>query len=439
MLNREQAQALMQAAISQTKYYAVAVISETNQGTTRFANSEISQNVAITDGSMTLTLYNGNKQVSCTTNALIESGVQQLVKDAESVLEFVPDGEFGAFPFSTEQVAERIASCNLANMFSTAKRAAYIKEGVAYLEEGYTASGALTLTQTVLAIGESGGGFRYANYESVEFNTVVSHSDGADGGAECISYSTIPDIVGGFKKAQATAKAARNPIEPPLGGVTVVLSPVAFGDLITFTSMTMSGKAVEDGISFARGKMGQKVFGDNLTIRDDVSHPELCPLPFDVEGNPRRVLPLIQNGAVAGYVYDNKHAAKHGVQSTGHSIVSRFMAGALPTNIVVDAGDKPLEEMIAGVENGIYINEFHYTNFVNARNLQVTGLTRNGTFLIENGQVTKPISTVRFTESLLDAFNNIAEMSRERELVNGFGAMLVPAVKIENFHFTSKA
>jgi len=434
MLNKVQAKALIDKAASSTKYYAVVVIAASENGTTRFANSEISQNITIADGRVTITLYNGKKQVTCTTNSLLESGMEQLVKDAESMLEFVPEGEFGAFPFSKEEVPERINDGTLAQAFGVNERAAYIKEGVAQLESGYTASGALTLTNTAYAIGDSSGGFRYVNYSNVSFNTVVTHESGTDGAGECISYTNVPDIVGCFKKAQATSKAALNPVEPQLGAFTVVLSPVAFADLIGFTARMLNSKAVEDGYSFARGKIGQKVFGENLTVRDEVNHPDLYPLAFDSEGNPRRALPLIEKGVVSNIVYNNKMAAKQGVQSTGHAMG----AMAMPVNMVVEGGGQSLEEIIASTENGIYINEFHYTNFVNARNLQITGLTRNGTFLIENGKVTKPIATVRFTESLLDAFNNITAISKEQHLVSGMGAMLVPGVKIEGFHFTSK-
>ncbi|MCL1788280.1 MAG: TldD/PmbA family protein [Defluviitaleaceae bacterium] len=439
MLNNVQAKALVEKITAATKFYAVAVISGSEQGTTRFANSEISQNVTIADTRLSLTLYDGKKQSTCATNDLSDGGIAQVVKEAETMLAFVPEGEFGTFPFSQTAVPNRAKSDALAKAFDVAGRAAAIKAGVALLEPGYTASGALTLTDTVFAVGESGGGFRYASYYDVAFNTVVSHESGADGAGECVSYTIAPDIVGCFKKAQATAKAALNPVEPPLGAVTVVLSPVAFGDLVSFAANMMNAKSVEDGVSFARGKLGERVFGENLTIRDDVTNPELLPLFFDVEGNPKQVLPLIENGVVSGYAYDNKRAAKAGVDSTGHAVVARWYSGAIPMNIVVEGGDKSLEEMIAGTEKGVFVNEFHYTNFVNARNLQVTGLTRNGTFLIENGKLTKPISTVRFTESLLDAFNHITEVSKERELVSGFGAMLVPGVKIEDFHFTSKA
>jgi len=439
MLNKAEAKALIQTATSLTKCHAVAVISINEDGTTRFANSEISQNVIITDASMSLTLYDGKKQATCSTNDLTPMGIEQLVKNAEEMLKFVPEGAFGAFPLSTENVTECISDGRFYPAFNVKNRAEYIKQGVALLEPDFSAAGALTLTYTGLAIGDSTGGFRYANYEAISFNTVVSHTSGADGAGECVSYTDIPDIVGCFKKAQDTARAALNPISPELGGFTVILSPSAFGDLVSFMTMMLSAKSVDDGVSFARGKLGEKLFGENLNVRDDVMHNSLCPLPFDVEGNPRRVLSLVENGKISAFLYDNKTASKHGVEPTGHAVSSRFYSGAVPTNIVVDGGDMSLDEIIASTEKGIFINEFHYSNFVNARNLQVTGLTRNGTFLIENGKLTKPISTMRFTESLLDAFNNISAISREIELVSGFGASLVPAVRIENFHFTSKA
>ena len=433
MLNKASVKALIEKVTASTKYHALVTIMETEQGVTRFANSEISQNITITDGSATITLYDGKKQVTCSTNALLESGMEQLVRDAESMLAFVPEGEYGAFKFSTEEVAERVCDGVLAAAFDVTKRAALIKEGVSHVEYGYTASGALTLTDTTYAVGSSCGGFRYANYCKVEFNTVVTHQDGTDGAGECTSYTTVPDVVACFKKAQATAKAARNPVEPGLGSFTVVLSPVAFGDLIYFTRAMLNAKSVHDGVSFARGKVGTKVFGENLTMHDDVTNPGLLPLPFDAEGNPRRVLPLIEKGVISNITYNNKYAAKDGVPSTGHAVSASM---AWPMNIVVEGGDRSLEEIIASTENGIFINEFHYTNFVNVRKLQLTGLVRNGTFLIENGKITKPISTVRFTESLENAFNNITAISKERTLVDG---ALVPGVRIENFHFTSKA
>ncbi|MCL2188228.1 MAG: TldD/PmbA family protein [Defluviitaleaceae bacterium] len=436
MLDRNTAQEIIKKITGQCKFYAQARITSSQQGTTRFAKSEISQNVAIADTTLTLIVYDGKKEATVSTNVFTDEGLAQAVKDAEALLAHVPEGEFEAFLYSQEAVKEAPYTGALARAFGVAERAALLKEGFAQIEAGYTASGALVLSQSVYALGDSKGAFRYLQGEEVNFNTVITHEDGTDGAGACCSYTNTPDVVAQFAKAQATAKAARNPVEPTLGGHTVVLSPNAVGDLMYFLGIMFNAKAVDDGMSFAAGKLGEKVFGENFTLRDDVNHPDLMKMYFDFESTPRQALPLIENGVVKNYLYDNKRAAKHGVKSTGHSL---GYAGGYPVNMVVEAGDSSLEEMIASTKNGIFINEFHYTNFVNPRNLQITGLTRNGAFLIEDGKLGSAISTVRFTGSLLEAFCNITAISKERELVSGFGIMLVPAMRIENFHFTSKA
>jgi len=437
MLNKDAAREIIAQITAQTKNYAQVRLSASEQGTTRFAKSEISQNVSVADATASLTMFNGKKEATASTNDLTPAGLAQLAKDADALLAHVPDGTHEAFPFP-QGVDSAPPATPLAQAFDVSERAALIKKGMSYVENGFSASGALVLTRQALALGDSRNAFHYAAYDNVTFNTVVTSSCGADGAGECASYTDTPDIIAQFKKAQATAKNARNPVAPELGAHTVVLSPVAFGDLMYFLSMMLNAKAVDDGISFAAGKLGQQVFGTNLTVRDDITHPHLRPLPFDLEGNPRKPLTLIENGVLTHLLYDNKRAAKHGKTPTGHAVPTP-PGGAYPFNLVVDAGDTPLADLISGTQRGIFINEFHYTNFVNPRNLQITGLTRNGTFLIENGKLTRPISTVRFTESLLDAFNHITALSSEREKVTGLGIALMPAAKIENFHFTSKA
>ncbi|MCL2217763.1 MAG: TldD/PmbA family protein [Defluviitaleaceae bacterium] len=437
MLNKEAARSILDKTMAQVGHYATAVLSATEQNTTRFANSEISQNVAITDMNLSLTVYDGKKSATCSTNVVTDDGLKELAKDAENLLKYVPEGEFEAFPFSDEPVQESSSDGSLLKAFGVAERAKFVKDGVAFIEPGYTAAGALNFNRNVLAVGDSKKGFRYSAYDYVNFNTVVTHEDGTAGGRECCSYTAPPDILGCFKNAQATAKAARNAVSPELGARTVVLSPLAFADLMGFVCYMLDAKEVEDGASFAMGKLGQKVFGENLTVRDDANHPGLRPLPFDTEGNPRRTLTLIDKGVVASYLYDNATAARQNVKSTGHASI--WGQGGFPANIVIDGGGQSMEEIIASTEKGIYINEFHYTNFVNARSLQITGLTRNGAFLIENGKLTTPMATVRFTESMLDALRNITAVSNHRELIGTWGgAALVPGVRIENFHFTSK-
>jgi predicted Zn-dependent protease len=436
MLDKKTAEKIIKDVAALTKNYAQVRISSAHKGTTRFAKSEISQNVAINDTSISLTVFDGKKEATATSNLLTEAGLAQLAKDADALLVHVPEGEFEAFPLSREVFDDVPYKSELVKKFGITERAAYIKEGMSFLEADYTASGALELTQTVTAMGDSHGAYRFAAFDMVVFNTVVTHTSGADGAGECCSYTSGPDIAAEFKKAQATAKAARNPVPAELGTHTVVLSPIAFSTLLSFVTSMLNAKAVDDGRSFAANKLGEQLFNPALTVRDDITHPGLKPLHFDFEGNRRLPLALIENGVVQNFLYDNKYAKKMNAAPTGHSV---GVYGAYPANIVVEAGNQSLADIIASTPKGIFINEFHYTNFVNPRNLQVTGLTRNGAFIIENGKITAPISTVRFTESLLDAFNNITAISREREPVTGMGIGLIPAVRINGFHFSSKA
>jgi len=438
MLNKQTAQAITEKLTSYVKHYATVNITSSNNGTTRFANSEISQNIAISDTSVSLTVYDGKKEATCSTNVLTDEGLKQLANDAEAMLAFVPEGEYEAFPMSQELVGERVSTGELAAAFDATARAAYIKEGVSYVKDGFTAAGALILNQQAIAVGNSEGAFRYAAYDQVKFNTVVTHTDGTAGAGEVCSYTKSPDIAAEFKKAQATATAAMGAVSPELGAHTVVLSPLAFADLVGFMGYMLGADSIEDGTSFAIGKMGQQLFGKNLTLMDDVNCPCSMPVFFDYEGTPRSKVTLVDKGMVSSVLYDNKLSAKHSAKNTGHAYTNKGRGG-FPLNLQVLGGEQSLDEIIASTDKGIFINEFHYTNFVNPKTLQLTGLTRNGTFLIENGKLTTPIATVRFTESLLDAFNAITAISKERTLVAGYmGATLAPAARIEGFHFTSK-
>lgn len=438
MLDKQTAQNIIEKLVTATKYDATVVINASEQGVTRFANSEINQNVNIADTDVSLTLYDGKKEVTCSANVLTDEGLKKLVNDAEAILPFVPDGEFPRFPLSGETIPEQADDARLRESFNVTERAARIKEGVSSLSQGYTAAGALELQRTAFAVGDKNI-FRYAAFDGMFFNTVVTHEDGAAGSAECVSYvADGTDLSAAFQKAQRTAQMARNPVSVDLGAYTVVLSPVAFGDLMSFVAMPLCAKWIEDGDSFAIGKLGQRVFGPNIHLRDDVTHPGTRPLFFDYEGHKRQALSLIEGGVIKHLLYDNKTAARQKAQNTGHALSNKGYGG-YPMNLVMEGGDQTTEEIIAGTNKGIYINEFHYTNYVNPRSLQVTGLTRNGAFLIEDGKLGRAVTTLRFTQSLIDSLNAVTALSKERVKINGYEAIhLFPAVRIEDFHFTSK-
>jgi predicted Zn-dependent protease len=283
------------------------------------------------------------------------------------------------------------------------------------------------------AFGNSKGVFRHYAFDSVGFNTVITHSDGATGfGAATSHLLEGLDITEAFKKAYEKAQMAINPQFAEVGAYTVILEPSAVAGLMGFVLGSLNGMGVLRGTSYATGKLNEKCFGDNITVIDDIFHPSAFPRYFDAEGFPKKPLTLIENGVIKNFMYDAKTAQKAGAKPTGHSFRGY---GSAAGNVVMQGGESSLEEMIKNTKKGLLISRFHYTNYVNPKKLQVTGLTRDGTFMIEDGKIVNSIANMRFTEEMTAAFSNVVEMSKELTKT-GFG--LFPAAKIENFHFTSR-
>jgi predicted Zn-dependent protease len=438
MLTKENARAMVDKISAYTKHYALITITDTEENTTRFANSEINQHVSVSDTKLSLTLYDGKKEAACATNVLSDEGLSALTQTAEDMLPFVPEGAYEAFPLSRDSIRESSGNERLVEAYGVRERVEHIKAGVSLMEDGFTSAGALVMDRHVLAIGDNRGGFRYGACDRVRFNTVVTHTDGAAGSAECGSCDEIPNIADAFAKACKTARQARNPIGINTGAYTVVLSPYALGDLMEFTAYLLNAKQVDDGYSYAIGKLNEKIFGENIYLRDDVHHTGTLPLYFDAEGTPRKSVDIIEKGVLKSFLHDNKSAAKHKTKSTGHAVNLKG-AGGYPRNLVMAGGTQTLDEIIAGTDKGIFINEFHYTNLVNPRALQITGLTRNGTFLIENGKLTRPITTMRFTQNFIESLNRITALSVERvKIVSPYSIHFMPGARIEGFHFTGK-
>ncbi len=182
------------------------------------------------------------------------------------------------------------------------------------------------------------------------------------------------------------------------------------------------------------GKIGEKITGDNITIIEDPMAPEFAGLPFDYEGVPRKQVTLIENGIAKGVVSNSYFARLLQSESTGHALPPNNTYGPYPKYMAVGAGNSTIEEMVASTSRGVYITHFWYVNFLNPMKTQVTGTTRDGTFLIENGKVGGAIKNMRINQSILEAFANAEMISKTRELYPQYSvAMLVPAMKINNF------
>jgi PmbA protein len=210
--------------------------------------------------------------------------------------------------------------------------------------------------------------------------------------------------------------------------------------LLTLGYLGFGALAVQEGRSFMNNRFGQKITGDNITIWDDGHDPRGIMLPFDFEGVPKQRVTLIESGVAQAVVYDSFTAGREeGQVSTGHGLPAPNTFGPIPVNLFMAPGQATKEELLASTERGIWVTRFHYTNPVHPVKTVLTGMTRDGTFLIENGQLTRPLKNLRFTQSILEAFSQAEMLGSELKMIkSGWGnfASCAPAAKIHGFQFT---
>jgi predicted Zn-dependent protease len=237
--------------------------------------------------------------------------------------------------------------------------------------------------------------------------------------------------------AVGKAAASRDPVELAPGRYTVILEPAAVLDLLGQMFGDFSATAIRDGRSFLNDRVGKKLFASNIAIHDDVYHPLESGAPFDGEGVPRRRLTLVEDGVIREVAYSRQAAQLAGAEPTGHGFPLPNEIGEAPMNIVVAGGQTPLDEMIAATPRGILVTRLWYIREVDPYEKIMTGMTRDGTFLIEDGAVARGVRNFRFNQSLIDLLNNVEALS---PAVRASGEeafdMVVPAMKVHGFNFT---
>ena len=235
------------------------------------------------------------------------------------------------------------------------------------------------------------------------------------------------------------------PVTLPLGTYEVILEPEAVGELVNWLGYTAFGaKSVEERTSFLAGRMGEEVMDRQITIYDDGADPMSLRMPFDFEGTPKQKVALIDRGKASGIVYDSTYGARFRHPSTGHAMPPDEVEGPFPLHLGMTPGRTSLAQMIRACKRGLLIPRFHYVNgLLNPREALMTGLTREGTFLIEDGKLAKPVTTLRFTQSLLEALRSVLGVSKDRQLIadpsQELGCGVMPAVHLAAFKFTGRS
>jgi len=423
---------------------AEAVVIARTLELTRFANSAIHQNVSSREAQLQVRVVRGKRIAMLTTSDLGPEGIGRVTRSASDLSRLVPENpEFGglpdARPISTAPSAfvDRTAATTPLERARLAERVCRPAR-----ERSLAAAGYVSTTAQEIAIASTRGVWAYSPETRANAEAVCI----GDAGSAWAERSSIDvarvDADGLASEAIAKCIAAQAPRDLDAGTYEVVLEPYAVNDIAAFLGLALTGVAVEEGRSFVGGKLGQRVTGD-VTIREDPFDPECVPRPFDFEGQPSRAVTLIEQGVARAVVYDSATAHRTGAENTGHALPPNSFLSCTPMHGRVEAGDQTREELIRGVRRGVLVTRFHYTRWVHQLRTIVTGMTRDGTFAIENGEIADPVKNFRFTQSYHEALAGTLGVGRELHLfaASEFGgvsaiARRVPALRLAAFTFT---
>ena len=410
-------------------------------GLTRFAKSSIHQSTSREDTGIRIRVVTDGRIGVAATNELSAEGARATAASALEMARVVgPDPQYPGLAPKADLPEGHGFDEPTASTTPDA-RAEGVAALVGQMGDGFRAAGALETVAVEVALANSNGQFCYAPYTQASVTTVVSGGEGGAGAAEqAVGRVDQLDPVDVGARAAQKARDSQAPRDIDPGRYDVILEPTAVDTLVSFLAyMGFSGRAIAEGRSPFSGKAGEKVCADSIDIFDDALSPETIGIPFDFEGTPKRRTPLIERGVFVGGVHDRRSARMAGTESTGHALPPPNPEGPFPLNLFLGAGDATLEEMIANTERGLLVTRFHYSNVVHPIETTITGMTRDGTWLIEGGAVAHPVKNLRFTQSILEALTNTEMVGRESQIVSEFffAASRVPALKISGFNFSS--
>jgi len=412
-------------------------------GLTRFASSAIHQSTWREDTSVRVRAVRDGRVGVAATNDFTPAGARRAAEQAREMTEVVaPDPMFPGFApaaaiDTTDGFDEETA------VTTPRVRAERVAAVVAQCSDGLTAAGAYETMAVEVGLANTAGQFCWAPTTQASLTTVVTGDGGRNGFAEVFAGragEVDAEAVG--RRAAGKADAGRDPHDLEEGRYEVVLEPSAVSTLVGFLAfLGFGGRSLLEGRSCFSGRDGERVAASLVSIYHDALSPLTLGIPFDFEGSPRRRVDLIDRGVFVDGVYDLRVGAMAGKATTGHALPPPNPDGPFPLNLFMEPGEATLEEMIAATGRGVLVTRFHYSNVVHQVESTITGMTRDGTFLIEDGEVKHPVKNLRFTQSIIDALSAVSMVGRDTELASEFffSASRVPALKIDSFHFTGRS
>jgi len=406
---------------------------------TRFANSYIHQNVTEEVARVTLRVAHDGRVASSTSTVTTPDSLRTFVANTLEVASQQPvDSDWPGIGNPVDQLDVDNWDQSSADV-APSDRADAVK---AFVDagDGLSAAGYCQTEAHSHAFGNSAGRFAHGRFTTAVLDGIHQTEGSAGSGhAAGVSLGSI-DAFGLGAAAAERARRSIDPFDAKPGEYEVVLSPECVATIAVFLDVYgFNAKAAEEGMSFV--ELGEQQFDPALDIWDDTTDHRSLYVGFDVEGTPKPRLDLVRHGLTKNLVHNRRTAAKAGVSSTGHAAAGAEAFGPIATNVFVGGGSSSEEELIGAVDRGIYVTTFNYCRILDPKTLVVTGLTRNGTFMIENGRITDPISNLRFTQSFLGALSEGSVLGLgddARYADSEFGPTFVhaPSMRLASWRFT---
>ncbi len=439
MLTREEAQQVVEKAVGLSRADGVeAQVTSGYTGNVRFAANQMSTAGATANAQLAVRSTFGLKHAAVTTNDLSDESIRRAVEQSERIARLSPDDPETMPDLPPQRYApvtswfERTAALTPADR----ARAALTALELARASDGQlAAAGYLEAGMGAAAIGNKAGLFAYHRNTRCTYTLTVRSTDGTGSGWAAADHPDFArlDVRRLAERATEKARLSRNPVAIEPGRYTVILEPPAVGDLVQLVADYADARRTDEGRSpFVRAgggsKVGQKIADARVTLYSDPADPQLLARPWDGDGLPLGRQVWIENGVLRQLYYSRFWAKKQGRAATG-----------APSSLKMAGGTQTVDDLVRGTQRGVLVTRLWYLREVDPRTILYTGLTRDGTFLVENGRVTRALRNFRFNESPLFLLNNVEGLGRAERIAGTEqgGDVVMPAVKARDFNFTS--
>lgn len=444
MITRDKTESIVEFILDYAKgkaQGAEVTISASDIATSRFANNGMTQNQAPDHVLVSVRLLKNGRQARLSSDKLTIDSLRQLVDDALTACKFLEKDEgLQALPAPPSKPYQKLKHYDAATaQLGPDERSKAIKKIVKIAEaNGLSAAGVISTGSTVLTLANSKG-LLATHKESTAECSITMYKDASTGWAKAdfVRFDQL-DFEALAKRAASKAAANVNPVEISPGRYQVILEPSAVLDLVGFLSYDFTATSHLDQLSCFQDQMGQKVLGDNISIWDDVADEQQAGTPFDGEGIPRQSIQLVENGVIKNWVCGRRSARKMELKPTGHGLSEPCAEGEFPQNLVFAGGSTSLDEMISQTDRAVLLTRVWYIREIEPKGKIVTGMTRDGTFLVEGGRIVSAVKNLRFNQSIVDLLNNVVKMGPSVRTA-GEEALpaVVPPMVVNNFNFAS--